>query len=65
MRVAYSGTDVVDAVVGEGVHRRMALEEGETNWRIMLGQAFELCEGSYYKEKMRKLQIFKWDRREQ
>ena len=56
---------MVDAVVGEGVHRRMALEEGETNWRIMLGQAFELCEGSYYKEKMRKLQIFKWDRREQ
>lgn len=63
--MAYSGTDTVDAVVSEGVLRRMALEEGETSWRIMLGQASELCEGSYYKKKMRKLQIFKWDRRGQ
>lgn len=49
---------MVDAVVSEGVHRRMALEEGEISWRFRLGQASELCEGSCYKNKMRELQSF-------
>lgn len=53
--------DTVDAVVSEGVHGRMALEEGERSWRFRLGQASELCEGSCCKNKMRELQSFKWD----